>query len=187
MPRYGETLGIRRTSQSNDRQVLPTPMTADIKANASATVAGDRCVRRCAWPHEYFDPTGIRGSFGLASIVASENEFCKNPTSKDIKTRINSESNGSISGHKHSLDQYTGVRSLTLKAAACFQESVVQSGVAGHITRQGACDLSSFRLWPGYPPGNDRHHQSERCQHPYNHCTCRKVQQCCQYQAASIA
>ena len=59
MPRYAETLGIRRTSQSNDRQVLPTPMMAHIKANASATVAGDRCVRRCAWPHEYFDPTGI--------------------------------------------------------------------------------------------------------------------------------
>jgi len=49
---------ICRTSQSNDRQVLPTPMMAHIKANASATVAGDRCVRRCAWPYEYFDPTG---------------------------------------------------------------------------------------------------------------------------------
>jgi hypothetical protein len=55
MPRYAETLGICRTSQSNDRQVLPTPILAHIKANASATVAGDRCVRRCAWPHEYFD------------------------------------------------------------------------------------------------------------------------------------
>jgi len=40
MPRYSETLGIRRTSQSNGRQVLPTPMMAHIKANASATVAG---------------------------------------------------------------------------------------------------------------------------------------------------
>jgi len=48
MPRYAEKLGIRRTSQSNDRQVLPTPMMAHIKANASATVAGDRCVRRYA-------------------------------------------------------------------------------------------------------------------------------------------
>ena len=51
--------GVRRTSQSNDRQVLPTPMMAHIKANASATVAGDRCVRRCAWPHEYFDHAGL--------------------------------------------------------------------------------------------------------------------------------
>jgi len=58
MPRYAETVGIRRASQSNDRQVLPTPMMAHIKANVSATVADDRCMRRCAWPHEYFDPTG---------------------------------------------------------------------------------------------------------------------------------
>jgi len=57
MPRYAETLGIRRASQSNDRQVLPTPVMAHIKANVSATVADDRCVRRCAWPYEYFDPT----------------------------------------------------------------------------------------------------------------------------------
>jgi len=70
MPRYAETLGIRRTSQSNDRQVLPTPMMAHIKANASATVAGDRCVRRCAWPHEYFDPTGY--------LIRSLEEFVSN-------------------------------------------------------------------------------------------------------------
>ena len=62
MPRYAETLGIRRASQSNDRQVLPTPMMAHIKANVSATVADDRCMRRCAWPHEYFDPTGSRNN-----------------------------------------------------------------------------------------------------------------------------
>ena len=62
MPRYAETLGIRRASQSNDRQVLPTPMMAHINVNVSATVAGDRCVRRCAWPHEYFDPTATGNS-----------------------------------------------------------------------------------------------------------------------------
>ena len=43
----------------------------------------------------------------MASIVASENEFCKNPTSKDTITIINSESYDSIGGHKHSLDQHT--------------------------------------------------------------------------------
>jgi dTDP-glucose 4,6-dehydratase len=43
----------------------------------------------------------------LASIVASENEFCKNPTSKDTITTIDSESYDSIGGHKHSLDQDT--------------------------------------------------------------------------------
>jgi hypothetical protein len=32
-------------------------MIAHIKVNASATVAGDRCLRRCGWLHEYFDPT----------------------------------------------------------------------------------------------------------------------------------
>ena len=40
-----ETIWLRRASQSNDRQVLPAPMIAHIKANGSATVAGDRCVR----------------------------------------------------------------------------------------------------------------------------------------------
>jgi len=39
--------------------------------------------------------------------VASENEFCKNPTSKDTITTIDSESYDSIGGHKHSLDQDT--------------------------------------------------------------------------------
>ena len=43
-----ETIWLRRPSQINDRQVLPAPMIAHIKANGSATVAGDRCVRRCA-------------------------------------------------------------------------------------------------------------------------------------------
>jgi len=43
----------------------------------------------------------------LASIVASENELCKNPTSKDTITTIDSESYDSIGGHKHSLDQDT--------------------------------------------------------------------------------
>jgi len=81
---------------------------ADIKANASATVAGDRCVRRCAWPHEYFDPTGIRGSFGLVSIVTPENEFCKNLMSQDTITTVDSEVYDSIGGHKHSLDQDSG-------------------------------------------------------------------------------
>jgi hypothetical protein len=56
--------------------------------------------------------SGIRGSFGLASIVASENEFCKNPTSKDTITIIDSESYDSIGGHKHSLDQDTQLQSL---------------------------------------------------------------------------
>jgi hypothetical protein len=40
-------------------------------------------------------------------MVASENEFCKNPTSKNTITTIDSESYGSIGGHKHSLDQDT--------------------------------------------------------------------------------
>ena len=57
--------------------------------------------------HEYFDPMGIRDSFGLASIVASENEFYKNPTSKDTITTMDSESYDSIGGHRHSLDQDT--------------------------------------------------------------------------------
>jgi hypothetical protein len=48
--------------------------------------------------------SGIRGSSGLVSIVASENEFCKNPTSKNTITTIDSEGYGSIGGHKHSLD-----------------------------------------------------------------------------------
>ena len=48
-----------------------------------------------------------RGSSGLVSIVASENEFCKNPTSKNTITTIDSESYGSIGKHKHSLDQYS--------------------------------------------------------------------------------
>jgi len=39
--------------------------------------------------------------------VASENEFCKNQTSKDTITTIDSESYHSIGGHKHSLDQDT--------------------------------------------------------------------------------
>jgi 6-pyruvoyl-tetrahydropterin synthase len=43
-----ETIWLRRASQFNDRQVLPVPMIAHIKANESATVAGDRRVRRCA-------------------------------------------------------------------------------------------------------------------------------------------
>jgi len=39
--------------------------------------------------------------------VASENESCKNPTPKNTITTIDSESYGSIGGHKHSLDQDT--------------------------------------------------------------------------------
>ena len=35
---YAEALGLRRAAESNDRQVLPTPIMAHIKANASATV-----------------------------------------------------------------------------------------------------------------------------------------------------
>ena len=79
MPRYAETLGMRRTSQSNDRQVLPTPMMAHIKANASATVAGDRCVRRCAWPHEYFDPTACEKAHyrAVTRIVSRSVELFK--------------------------------------------------------------------------------------------------------------
>jgi len=48
MPRFAETLWLRRASQINDRQVLPTAMIAHIKANGGATVASDRCVRRGA-------------------------------------------------------------------------------------------------------------------------------------------
>ena len=58
---------------------------------------------------QFCQPLGrwIRGGCGLVSIVTSENEFCKNPTSKDTITAIYSESYGSIGGHKHSLDQGT--------------------------------------------------------------------------------
>ena len=49
MLRYVETIGLRCVPQINDRQVLPAPMIAHIKANASAKVAGDWCMRRCAW------------------------------------------------------------------------------------------------------------------------------------------
>jgi len=42
-------LATRRVPQFNDRQVLPASTTAHIEANGGATVAGDRCVRRCAW------------------------------------------------------------------------------------------------------------------------------------------
>ena len=45
--------------------------------------------------------------------MASENEFCKNPTSKDTITIINSESYDSIGGHKHSLDQHTTCQSFS--------------------------------------------------------------------------
>jgi hypothetical protein len=47
----------------------------------------------------------IRGVCGLLGIVTSENEFCKNPTSKDTINTIYSESYDLIGGHKHSLDQ----------------------------------------------------------------------------------
>ena len=49
MPSYAEMLWLRSESQCNDRQVLPTLMIAHTKANGSATVAGDRCVRSGAW------------------------------------------------------------------------------------------------------------------------------------------
>ena len=49
MLRYAETFGLRGASQLNHRQVFPTLMIAHIKANGSATVAGDRLVRGCAW------------------------------------------------------------------------------------------------------------------------------------------
>ena len=48
----------------------------------------------------------------MASIVASENGFCKNPTSKDTIMTIDSESYDSIGGHKHSLDQDTSENEL---------------------------------------------------------------------------
>ena len=47
MSRYTEMLWLRRASQINDRQVFPIPIIAHIKANGSATVAEDRCLRRC--------------------------------------------------------------------------------------------------------------------------------------------
>jgi len=49
MPRSTETTWLRSESQINDRQVLPTPVIAYIKANGSATVAGDRRVRSGTW------------------------------------------------------------------------------------------------------------------------------------------
>ena len=55
-PRYAETRSLRRASQSDDRQVLPAPMIAHIKADASATVAGDWCMRRSAWRAERPSP-----------------------------------------------------------------------------------------------------------------------------------
>jgi hypothetical protein len=51
--------------------------------------------------------SGIRGSFGLVSIVTPENEFCKNLMSQDTITTVDSEVYDSIGGHKHSLDQDT--------------------------------------------------------------------------------
>jgi hypothetical protein len=51
--------------------------------------------------------SGICGAFGLASIMTSENEFCKNSTLKDTINAMDSESYDSIGGHKHSLDQDT--------------------------------------------------------------------------------
>ena len=59
-----------------------------------------------------------RGSFGLVSIVTSENEFCKNPKSKDTITTIDSESYDSIGGHKHSLDQDSGLLKYYHREAA---------------------------------------------------------------------
>jgi len=51
---HAETLGLRGAFQINNRQVLPSPMIAHIKANGSATVAGNRYARgrawRIAWP-----------------------------------------------------------------------------------------------------------------------------------------
>jgi len=49
----------------------------------------------------------MRGGYVLVSIVASENEFCQNSTSKDTMTIIKSESHDSIGGHKHLPDQHT--------------------------------------------------------------------------------
>ena len=49
--------------------------------------------------------SGIQGSFGLATIVISENEFCQNLMSQDTITTTDSESYESIGGRKHSLDQ----------------------------------------------------------------------------------
>jgi len=48
--------------------------------------------------------SGIRGSFGLVSIVTPENEFCKNLMSQDTITTVDLEVYDSIGGHKHSLD-----------------------------------------------------------------------------------
>ena len=56
--------------------------------------------------------SGIRGSSGLVSIVASENGFCKNSTSKNTITTIDSEGWGSFGRHKHSLDQGSRMVSL---------------------------------------------------------------------------
>jgi len=61
--------------------------------------------------------------------VASENEFCKNPTSKDTITTIDSESYDSIGGHKHSLDQHTTSNSFLIST---HQVNALIMGPAGY-------------------------------------------------------
>ena len=72
----------------------------------------------------------IRGGCGLLGIVTSENQFCKNPTSKDTITAIYSESYGSIGGHKHSPDQGTGINPDT--EVQMLQQSL-QTGIEPRI------------------------------------------------------
>jgi hypothetical protein len=56
--------------------------------------------------------SGISGAFGLAGIMTSENEFCKNSTLKDTINAMDFESYDSIGEHKHSLNQDSNYRSV---------------------------------------------------------------------------
>jgi hypothetical protein len=78
----------------------------------------------------------IRGGCGLLGIVTSENEFCKNPMSKDTITTIYSVRYDAIGGHKHSLDQDT--RSLGYRPYTAAR----QGPMLFETTRQYAEDLS---------------------------------------------
>jgi len=62
-------LRFNRVTDFRDTQ-LPTPIMAH--CSCPPTVAGDPCVRRCAWSHEYFDPTGFRGHRRWFGLIATE-------------------------------------------------------------------------------------------------------------------
>ena len=67
--------------------------------------------------------------------MTSENEFCKNPTSKDTITTIYSESYDAIGGHKHSLDQGTGHGTVVSELNEVTKGSVLaKTGAEGVVT-----------------------------------------------------